>query len=168
MRLLFCLFLIISIGLHGQKSVLSEGEWIKVSVRKSGIYKIDYAFLKKNASNFKTIDPQKIRVFAGNIKSLPQNNANERTKDLRQIPVLANDLNRKLDINDQILFYAESPHEEFFDSLSSRIRHKLNAYSDENFYFINIGNEDAKKMLEAMKGMNGTPTTPPTPTPIKN
>lgn len=29
-------------------------------------------------------------------------------------------------------------------------------------------NEDAKKMLEAMKGMNGTTTPPPTPTPIKN
>ncbi|OYU67340.1 MAG: hypothetical protein CFE22_04525 [Cytophagaceae bacterium BCCC1] len=146
MRLLFCFFMIISIGLHGQKSVLSEGEWIKVSVRKSGTYKIDYTFLKKNASNFKTIDPQKIRVFVGNIKSLPQNNSSERTKDLRQIPVLINDLNRKLDINDQILFYAESPHEEFFDSFSSRIRHKLNAYSDENFYFINIGKEDAIKI----------------------
>jgi tetratricopeptide (TPR) repeat protein len=29
-------------------------------------------------------------------------------------------------------------------------------------------NEDAKKMLEAMKGMNGTTTTPPPPAPIKN
>jgi len=146
MRLLFCFFLIISFGLQGQKSVLSEGEWIKVSVRKSGIYKIDYPFLKKNSSNYKALDPQKIRVFVGNIKSLPQNNSAERTKDLRQIPVLANDLNRKLEINDEILFYAESPHEEYFDSLSSRIKHKLNAYSDENFYFINIGKEDAVKI----------------------
>lgn len=29
-------------------------------------------------------------------------------------------------------------------------------------------NEDAKKMLEAMKGMNGTTTTPPPPAPVKN
>lgn len=138
--------MIISFGLQGQKSVLSEGEWIKVSVKKSGIYKIDYTFLKKNSSNYKALDPQKIRVFVGNIKSLPQNNSIERIKDLRQIPVLGNDLNRKLEVTDEILFYAESPHEEYFDSLSSRIKHKLNAYSDENFYFINIGKEDAIKI----------------------
>jgi hypothetical protein len=138
--------MIISFGLFGQKSVLSEGEWIKVSIRKSGIYKIDYPFIKKYLANYKTIDPKKIRVFVGTIKSLPQNNLGERIEDLKQIPVLDNDIDRKLDINDQILFYGESPHEEYFDTQISRITHKLNPYSDENYYFINIGNADALKI----------------------
>jgi hypothetical protein len=85
-----------SFGLSGQKSVLSEGEWIKVSVKKSGIYKIDLAFLKKNVANFKSVDPQKIRIFTGTIKALPQVNSTDRIQDLRQIPVKCNDTDRKL------------------------------------------------------------------------
>lgn len=151
--------MIISFGLFGQKSVLSEGEWIKVSIRKTGIYKIDYPFIKKYLANYKTIDPKKIRVFVGNIKSLPQNNLGERIEDLKQIPVLDNDIDRKLDINDQILFYGESPHEEYFDTQISRITHKLNPYSDENYYFINIGNTDALK-IETLASSSQSSSSP--------
>lgn len=146
MRLILFLLLILSFGLRGQKSVLSEGEWIKVSVSKSGIYKIDQAFLKKNVANYKNIDPKKIRVFVGNIKSLPQQNIVERTKDLKQIPVLNNDQDGKLDANDYVLFYGESPHEEWLDTLTSKIKHQLNPYANENFYFINFGKEEALKI----------------------
>jgi hypothetical protein len=159
MRLILFLFLTLNFGLYGQKSVLSESEWIKVSVNKSGIYKIDQAFLKKNVSNYKNIDPKKIKVFVGNIKSLPQQNLLDRIKDLKQVPVLNNDQDGKLDANDYVLFYGESPHEEWLDTLSSKIKHQLNPYANENFYFINFEKEDAIK-IETL------PTGPSSFTPI--
>ncbi|MCP9764894.1 type IX secretion system sortase PorU [Lacihabitans soyangensis] len=146
MRFILTAFLLSSFGLFGQKSVLSEGEWIKVGISKSGIYKIDHAFLKKNVANFKSIDPQKIRIFTGTIKALPQANSAERIQDLRQIPVKCNDTDRKIDTSDEVLFYGESPHEEYYDSTSTKIKHKLNPYSNENFYFINFNKEDALKL----------------------
>lgn len=146
MRFILVAFLLWSFGLFGQKSVLSEGQWIKISVSKSGIYKIDQAFLKKNVGNHKTIDPQKIRIFTGNISALPQANSTERIMDLIQIPVKCNDTDRRLDASDEILFYGESPHEEYYDTLSNKIKHKLNPYSNENFYFINFNKEDAIKL----------------------
>jgi hypothetical protein len=147
-----------SFGLSGQKSVLSEGEWIKVSVNKSGIYKIDLAFLKKNVANFKSIDPQKIRIFTGTIKALPQANSTDRIQDLRQIPVKCNDTDRKLDTSDEVLFYGESPHEEYYDTISTKLKHKLNPYANENFYFINFNKEDALKLetLSSLRSSNPT------------
>ncbi len=153
MRLTLFVFLISSFGIFGQKSVLSEGEWIKVSVSKSGIYKIDHAFLKKNVASFKSIDPQKIRIFTGTIKALPQANSTERIQDLVQIPVKCNDTDRKLDTADEVLFYGESTHEEYYDTASTKIKHKLNPYANENFYFISFNREDALK-LETLPATN--------------
>ncbi|CAN1558159.1 Peptidase_C25_N domain containing protein [Spirosomataceae bacterium] len=158
MRLTLFLFLMSSFGLSGQKSVLSEGEWIKVSVKKSGIYKIDLAFLKKNVANFKSVDPQKIRIFTGTIKALPQVNSTDRIQDLRQIPVKCNDTDRKLDTSDEVLFYGESPHEEYYDTISNKLKHKLNPYSNENFYFINFNKEDALK-LETLSSLSSSNPT---------
>jgi hypothetical protein len=146
MRFHFFVLILCSFGLFGQKSALSEGEWIKVSVSKSGIYKIDQTFLKKNSLNTKSLDPQKIRVFVGNSEVLPQPNTSARIKDLVEIPVWCNDTDGKLDNNDRILFYATSPHKEYLDTANSKLKHSLNPYSDENFYFINLGKENAKKL----------------------
>ena len=147
-KILLLLFLFCSIQTFGQKSALAEGEWLKVKISSSGVYKIDLAFLKKNYAGYKNIDPKKVQVFAGNLAVLPQNNDADRVKDLVEIPTETNDTDGKLDTKDQILFYASDPHFVGFDSSKNRYVHKLNPYDSFNYYFIKIGEEDSRKIKE--------------------
>ncbi|MCP9768849.1 hypothetical protein EGI22_13060 [Lacihabitans sp. LS3-19] len=156
MRILTLLITLYSISLYGQKSVLFEGNWIRVAVKTSGVYKIDQAFLKKNGVNSKTIDPQNISVFVGNIETLPQKNSVNRISDLIEIPVLCTDSDHKFDNNDQITFYGASSHKVSFDSVTNTISHSINPYSDQNFYYINLGSKSSKKITSITAPNNTT------------
>jgi hypothetical protein len=146
MRTITLLFILYSLSLHGQKSVLKEGDWIRIAVNESGVYKINQAFFNKNGINTKSLDPQKISVFVGNIEALPQKNSLKRTSDLIEIPVLCMDTNHKFDKDDQIIFYGASTHKITLDSISNTISHSLNPYSDQNFYYVNLGNRASRKI----------------------
>lgn len=146
MRVITLLFLLISLSLHAQKSVLKEGDWIRIAVNESGVYKINQAFFNKNGINTNSLDPQKISVFVGNIETLPQKNSLKRTSDLIEIPVLCMDTNHKFDKNDEIIFYGASTHKITLDSISNTISHSLNPYSNQNFYYINLGKKASIKI----------------------
>ena len=46
-----------------QNSILREGDWVKIGVVESGIYKIDKNFLNEINFSDKDIDPLKIQIF---------------------------------------------------------------------------------------------------------
>jgi hypothetical protein len=51
-----------------QKSVLSEGNWIKVGVTQSGIYKIDKDILSKAGWSLSQITPQNLKLYGNGVK----------------------------------------------------------------------------------------------------
>jgi len=144
------LFLLASLMALAQPSPLSQGEWIKVSVSRTGVYKLDKAFFEKHAPAFAKADPDKIRVYAGHPTALPQLNPAERTAGLQEIPVALSDKNNRWDAEDYIAFYGRDPHT--VNYVDGRFSHEINPYSNFNCYFITISSSSSLKISSRQAG----------------
>lgn len=144
MRNILYILLLISLKTWAQESVLSEGEWIKISVSKSGIYKIDKAFLDKHAPHFSKVSPGILKIYGGHSGELPQLNSAASTKGLVELPVHLKDENNSWDGDDFIAFYARDPHHVFFSE--EKWQHSINPYSDQNFFYISVDGSPSKRI----------------------
>jgi hypothetical protein len=122
-----------------QSSVLAKGDWIKIGVQTSGVYKLDANFLQKAGLNLSQINPQNIKIYGNGGAMLPQANDVPRTKDLIENNIFVEgETDGRFDNQDFILFYGQSPHQISYDSLSKSFRHQFNIYSDTTFYFLTV------------------------------
>jgi Peptidase family C25/FlgD Ig-like domain len=128
-------------------SKLNDGEIYKIGVQNSGIYKIDYNFLKNMGVDVDNINPQNIQILGNTGAMLPELNAETRTDDLAENAVFVQGENDgRFDAQDFILFYAQGTTTWKYDSATAFFKHKLNLYSDQNFYFIKIANNNGKRI----------------------
>ena len=122
-----------------QNSVLAKGDWIKIGVTSSGIYKLDASFLQKSGINLFQINPQNIKIYGNGGGILPQANDAFRAKDLIENAIsIEGEADGRFDNQDFILFYGQSPHTISYDSLSKSFKHQFNIYSDTTFYFLTV------------------------------
>ena len=83
------LFLFICLGacllsVQGQ-SVLATGNWYKVGITKSGVYKLDRTFLSNLGLPVSSLDPRTLKVYGnGGGGILPQLNSVDRPFDLQE------------------------------------------------------------------------------------
>lgn len=131
---------------YAPNSVLKDGDWYKVAVIQEGIYRLDNAFFAANGINVN--DASKIQVFGNGGGMLPQANAVERYDDLEENPIYVSS-NSNFGPNDYVLFYGESPHNWKYNKAQNKIEHRLNLYSDTNFYFIHVGTNNGKRIADA-------------------
>lgn len=121
-------------------SVLASGNWYKVAVTKSGIYKIDIPFLNNLGINTSNLASSSIRLYGNGGQMLAEANAAEWMDDLAENSIMIVDGGDGL-LNgaDHILFFANGPDHWMKDSINLRFSHTKNLYSDKAFYFLNIG-----------------------------
>jgi len=130
-------------------SKLADGDIYKISVKKDGMYKLTYDFLKTQLGidNLDNINPQKIQVLGNGGGMLPELNDLERIDDLEENAIFVNGENDgSFDSDDYILFYGEGPGKWNFDTLTNTFVYKKNIYTDEKFYFIKIGSNNGKRV----------------------
>lgn len=140
-------------------SVLASGDWYKVSVSETGIYKIDVAFLTTLGINTSNINPSTIQLYGNGGGMLPQANSASRLDDLVENSIfLSEDGNGRFDNNDYILFYGESPHTWELDATNKTFSHTFNLYSDQNFYFLRF-NQQPGKRIAIQPSIGGTAQT---------
>ena len=133
---------------YASASVLSSGQWAKVSVGQQGIYKITAAFMK-NAGFTSAIPSANIRFYGTGGAVLPESNQQVIGDDLPEVALEMNDGGDGIfDGNDYFLFYAPGPHQWIVDPLTREFGFRKNPYSDRSFYFINIGNAQGKRIAE--------------------
>ena len=72
LNLTFLLFF--SVFSYAQSSVLATGEWYKIATTRTGVHKIDAAFLKDAGIDITKLNPQNIRLFGNGGGILPQAN----------------------------------------------------------------------------------------------
>lgn len=141
--------LILTFGLTAQpnRSVLHSGKWAKMSVEKSGVYKISFDLLKKFGFDPNQTDPSKIKIYGYGGGMLPQLVSQNRPYDLVEnaIQVVGQDDDR-FDKSDFILFYAEGPDLSRFDLKSQSFYHQTNLYSKLNYYFITVAEDDGRRV----------------------
>jgi hypothetical protein len=116
-------------------------------VQREGVYRINYDFLKKLGINPASIDPRKIRIHGNPGGMLPQSNSSPRPADLIENAIMVSgESDGKFDTNDFILFYASGADRASYDQQRQIFRYEYNLYSDENFYFLTVGDSEGKRL----------------------
>lgn len=116
-------------------SKLASGNWYKIRVSQSGIYRLTYSQLSEMGFN----DFSSIGIFGyGGI--VPKTVGEELYDDLPELPVLKVDVNSNsvFDSGDYLLFYADGPHQITWDE-DGDVEHEYHAYSAYSYYFVSDG-----------------------------
>lgn len=124
---------------YASNSVLSSGTWYKVAVTGTGVYKLDYDFLKNKCGfDLANTNFSSIAVYGNGGGMVPDLNATARPDDLQENPtyIADNNGNNKVDQGDYILFYGQGPDSWSYDTAQHRFAFTKNLYADSNFYFI--------------------------------
>jgi hypothetical protein len=141
-------------------SVLSSGNWYKVGIEASGVYKIDFDFLTNVAKipasdlNFATLG-----IFGRGGAMLPEKVGDARVDDLKElsIKIVDNNNNGKLEAGDFFVFYAEGSTVWSYDNVSNLFVHSKNLYSSKAFYFITTNRGTRKSFSTQASTVGGTP-----------
>ncbi|UYZ61719.1 type IX secretion system sortase PorU [Hymenobacter weizhouensis] len=135
---------------YAQASVLRQGDWFKVGVPGSGMYKLDKNLLRTLGLNVQTLDPSRLRLYGNATGTLPQPNRAFRPDDLTENAIqFVGDANATFDDNEYFLFYARGPHTWAREGTTSRFRHQLNPYADTAYYFLTVGTTAGRRVQAA-------------------
>lgn len=129
-------------------SVLASGsgDWYKVSVTETGMFKIDRAFLQTMGIDANSVDPGHVHVFGNSAGLLPELNGSYRPDDLLQHNVLVSGSgDGSFDQGDYVVFYAKSPHN--WSLNGSLFEHQLHLFDTKSVYFININSARPSKTV---------------------
>ncbi|MDR2122890.1 MAG: type IX secretion system sortase PorU [Flavobacteriaceae bacterium] len=127
------------------ESVLQNGNWYKIKVKQSGVYKIDKNILQSLGIAINSLNPKTIRIFGNGGKMLPEPTSDFRYDNLQEnaIAVFGED-DGVFNNEDYILFYAQGPDDWIRTALNTR--HKKNIYEDYAYYFINVNQSPGKRI----------------------
>lgn len=134
-------------------SALSNGTVYKFGVANSGIYKLDYGFLKNELgiSNLDNVDPRTIRLFGNGGAMLPERNSDTRPDDLTENAIqIVGEGDGKFDAADYILFYAVGPAPWFYrpNANDPELTVRKNLFDLHAWYFIKIGDGNGLRLQE--------------------
>ena len=141
--LIFLIFLFKVLHVNAQTSLLSSGEWVKIGVVESGVYKIDKNFLQENKILTNNFNPKKIQVYgSGYNGALPQLNSLSNKINPEEIQLRFDGNSDNIFDNDEfIYFYLQSPDKIYFDSISNKIKTEKNIYTDTAYYFVKLNGD---------------------------
>jgi hypothetical protein len=164
---------------HVENSVLSSGDWYKIGVPRSGVYKLDQTALKNLGLPVASLDPRRLQLYGNAMGLLPQANAAPRPDDLAENNILfVGNNDATFDANEYFLFYAKGPHTwqasqparaaslgqpGLYGLLGEggRFKHVTNFYSDTAYYFVRVGTANGRRI-----GTATAPSRPATGAPI--
>jgi hypothetical protein len=123
-----------------ENSLLANGIIHRVSVNKTGIYKLDYNFIKdKLKLDPATFSPDRIGIFGNGDGRVPQWNSAPRIDDLEQCATLGSGLeDGQFNAGDYLLWYAQGPDQWTYNPESRLYSMELNNYDVLNHYYIII------------------------------
>lgn len=131
-------------------SVLASGNWYKIAVEQTGVYRMDVAFLNSLGISTSNLASASIRLFGNGGAMLAEANNGAWQDDLQENAILVVDGgDGVLNGNDYVLFYANGPDQWLKDSSSQRFTHQKNIYSNKAFYFLTIGGNGKRIPLQA-------------------
>jgi hypothetical protein len=118
---------------YNSSSVLQSGNWFKIKVDKSGIYKLTYAQLKALGLT----NPETVRIYGNGGKVLPTMNNVSHPDDLNELAILFVEKTKgTFTDDDYVLFYAQGPVTWTYSNTSKLYRHQQHPYSAYAYYFL--------------------------------
>ncbi len=128
-------------------SVLSQGDWYKLAVTQSGIYRLGYSDLVAMGINPATLNPSKIGVFGRGGAMLPEAVSSSRADDLPENAIeVTGQSDGSFDQGDQILFYAQGPVSWKYNGSRQMWEHTSHLYADTICYFLSTDRGSGKRV----------------------
>lgn len=133
-------------GESSENSVLTTGDWYKLPITETGIYKIDYNFLKNMGIKISAINPKKIKILGNGGGMLPQKISDERPNDLMENAIqIVGEADGKFDQGDYILFYGqEADHKKLIGT--GELDYKKNFYTDTCYYYLTVSSSEGLRI----------------------
>ncbi len=123
-----------------ESSVLSTGNWVKLKIRETGIYKLNYGELAGLIS-----DPSNPQIFGNGGKMLPVMNFEPRDTGLIKNAIwLEKGVDGIFNEGDYMLFYGQGPISWEYNTTDSMFLHKIHFYDESSYYFLTSGNGVSK------------------------
>lgn len=141
-------------------SVLSQGDFYKISISKRGVYKVDYAFLKNTLGAINgTCASNTIHLFGNGGAMLPEDNSVPTPDDLRENAIqMVDGGDGQFNPGDYFIFYANGPVAWEKDSSNKQFHHLNNLYEDKSYYFITVQALANTSRVDSVVGI-GNPNT---------
>ena len=135
---------------HTTESVLADGQVFKFAVAETGIYKLDFDFLKNQLGvPIESIDPRTIRIYGNGGGMLPEANSTERPDDLIENAIqVIGEADGNFGSGDYILMYAEGPDKAYYDQTTQTFSVPKNIYDTRNYYFLKIGSGNGLRVQD--------------------
>ncbi len=136
--------------LGARESALKDGDIYKIAIKETGVFKLDYDFLKNTLkiANIDQIDPRTIKLYGNGGGMLPEANSAARADDLIENNILVSgEADGKFDAGDYILFYGVGPDKWFFDAKNKEFNRPKNVYANDAFYFIKINAGNGQRLV---------------------
>jgi len=142
-------FLVHHIVVAQQNSVLSSGDFYKISVENDGVYQLTYSDFQQLNISTNNLDISSIKVYGNGIGMLPNLNSDFRYSDLQEnaIYIYDNNNNGVFNSEDYLLFFGKSSNEWKFDSIQNIFDYYEHLYSDKNYYFVTVDESSPGKRI---------------------
>lgn len=138
---------------YAANSVLNNGRFVKISVDRTGIYKLTYEALVNMG-----VSPTNVRVFGYGGAMLPENFASPYIDDLPEIATYTyTGADGQFGAGDYILFYGQGPTSWEYNVYSELFQHTQNVYSNLGYYFV-TSDVGIGKQIELEAQELGTPS----------
>ncbi len=143
---------------YKDNSILSQGEWYKFRVKKTGIQMISYYDLEKLPVDIDNIDPRTIQLFGNGNGMVPDRNILPRPDDLMENAIyVKGEEDGSFDQGDYILFFAEAGAKWDYQEFKEIFIHQINYYSDYTCYYLTFNQKNGKRISE-MQSDTSQPT----------
>ena len=135
---------------YSHRSAMASGNWYKIGLPETGIYKLTYSDLSDLGVDVAQVDPRQIRMYHNGGGVLPEMNAEARHDDLVEIPIyVEGEADGKFDNGDFILFYGRGPVCWKYDVSKTAYVHEQNPYDDFAYAFVVTGLGTGKRIAES-------------------
>ncbi len=136
---------------YATQSAMASGDWYKIGLSETGVYKLTYNDLSQLGIDVAHVDPRQIRVYHNGGGVLPEMNAVPRHDDLVEVPIYVEGENDgRFDNKDYILFYGRGPVTWSIDTAKMAYVHNQNPYDDYAYAFVVTGLGQGKRISEAV------------------
>jgi hypothetical protein len=124
---------------------LAQGNWYRIEVSETGMYKLDYNYFR--SLNILISDINSIRLYGNGGLAIPDDNTTPRPNTLLEISRLVVDQNNNgiFDPDDYVVFYGRGVRGWSYNG-SNTFQHYINPYTEKNYYFFTITQGRGKQM----------------------
>jgi hypothetical protein len=134
---------------YASNSVLAGGDWYKIYIGESGIYKLTYDNLRNLGINMSGLNPDMIRIFGNGGALLNEAAGTARIDDLAENAIKVVTATPGVFVQgDYVLFYGKGTRTWNMNPFSGRMEHISHFYADQACYFVTIGPVSGKRIQQ--------------------